>query len=208
MLSDDIKRLGSRIASDLDQRQASPADKWMSHYIAEQMKLSETARTKKERQAAADRCAELIPRLWDKRIDIASYHLRSRISDLLRPSADHSKWSRGLASLLSDGFSRKRRPPRKWDERVGLLWELCRVEEMLILMLSLAIAVKQEDDEEVAEEVGKRVMDNETVFSFCLDGLRELFPTEAKLKVSNSQQVKRFSQEALRRIHALRSELL
>lgn len=68
MTVEEVLGLGKKIASELNlDSTCKTTEKWMAHYLAEQISLAEHTEDPEAKAAAETRCVELILRLWEKR---------------------------------------------------------------------------------------------------------------------------------------------
>jgi hypothetical protein len=207
MLADDLEQKGRQIISELGLEHGASTQKWMAHYIAELMHRSEHADTDEERSQAAFRCAEIIARLWDSRLNRARSNILSQLYSGYRAAYEKWEFADTVKEILRSP-TEQTYPSELWEK--SLVLGLLLVPERYLLWLITYVELHNQEhgpQESIDEDVMDLYTDEERC-SVVLRHLQDMFADAKDLDVRNTEQVEQFVGTGLRSIHIVRDLLL
>lgn len=206
MLSQELKERGRQLVAELNLQHRDTTQKWMAHYIAELMHRAEDADSAEGRLQAADRCADIIMRLWEHRAEDARRYVRSQVYSSFE--AVYEK--RELADILRAALEAptEQAHPRNWSARALILWHLLDVERDLLRLLSIADTIAHMEKGEAVDEAVTEFIEREEQLSIIRRHLDDVFPGTVDLDIRNRRSVVRRVKLALQSIQAVREQLI
>lgn len=206
MLSQELEERGQQLVSELDLQNKDITQKWMAHYIAELMHRAERTDSAEERLQAADRCADIIMHLWERRAEDARRYVRSQVYSSFEALYE----KRELADILGAALEAptEQAYPRSWSARALILWHLLNVERDLLRLLIIADAIAHMEKGEAVDEAVTEFIEREERLSTIRRHLDDVFSGTLDLDVRDRRSVVRRVKLALQSIQAVREQLI
>lgn len=206
MLTDELKDRGHQLVQELDLEPHDSTEKWMAHYIVELMERAQNASSTEERSQAADRCAQIIMRLWERRAEKTVQYVRSRVYSSFEAIYERKELADTLQVILE--APTEQTYPRDWETRSILLWHLTDVERDLLRLLIIANTIDAMDDDGAVDDAIKEFIEEEERTSTIRRHLEDVFPGMRGLDLRNRRSVVRRVRSAFQSIHTARERLI
>jgi hypothetical protein len=206
-MNNDLIEKGKRIIEQLGGERADVLKKWMAHYVAELMEKANST-DEAESQAAADKCASVILKLWDLMIQEQVQELKNRSWNWLN-QADEEKEERyeKLRKALANPESVKdAAEPVDVDDGLTLQ-SLNEVEDWLLELL-IKSEVLNEPDTDILDETAIIFAQSEIGTQDVTERVAKVFPDLADLCLTDKDETSAKITEALRSIYLLRHAIL
>lgn len=206
-MNKDLVEKGSKIVEQLSVEDHDILKQWMAHYVAE---LMEAAKTDDQGKAelAADRCAELILKLWELKATEELVQTSRRIGSLLGQAMGDKEEFEQHCDELRDALVQPEAATMCMSARTGItLWHLSDLEHSLISLLFVSESLSDSDTERLSE--GRRqIVQRETETHEIRQRVARVFPALEKLSLTDQVAVREQVTRALRSVAQLRHRLM
>lgn len=163
-----ILNLGRKLVRELElENTCETLSKWMAHYLAEQMAEVESAKSRHQRDAAQNKCCELILKIWDKRSSLPGSakpfgHIEEALKSLIAMQAEQNEFAR----IFNSQVSSKKNAWLEFAEKTNdIEWRLMRISFLTGLLENNFGAEKQWVDDH-----SEALSDDEKNLITALDG--------------------------------------
>jgi hypothetical protein len=190
---------GKALVAEFSEDRPNTLQKWMANYIVELMAAAESAATEQVAQAASDRCADLITKLWQIQTDEQATQLQHRLWNVQRLPSDDFDFA-----LLNDALRNPPQPKRLSHESlIAIFRNVKKAESWLLQLLSIANELNEDIENETVQQYLEREKAPELV-----NKLTQIFAELEGIDITNKEDVHTRVVTALRRLHLLHTSLL
>jgi len=203
-VKENLAKKGRQIVEELGAEDQRLLKKWMAHYVAELMQRSESGNDE-EAQSAADRCAELIVKLWEMKLKEQELRLGWKLHHWLGRTDEEGE---GYYERLKHALACPEKVKTTEPANVGVtLWSLSELEKSVIEFLWVSEALNAPDSE-VLDEALQRLAQSDSMTQMIRQQVAEFFPAFADLSLSDRDGVLEQVTTALRTVDQVRHVLL
>lgn len=203
MLDEKLKIRGTAIVRELEMGVEQTTEKWMAHYLAELIELTEMAETSELREQAAKQSAEIILTLWEQKKNQVRHEYYSALNRVFNEVYEKRSFAETLKSVLDD--TDQLDAIKEFADQIGILFCLDFYETDLLRLCLIVDIISKMKKDEMIEEV---VEEFEDMFISTRNHLQDIWPNMAQFSLMSVTQLQSFTTSKLRDFHQLRSRLL
>lgn len=207
---------GQQLIEELSSDRQDILSRWMAHYVAELMEKAEPGDLDEtETRAALTRCADLILRLWEIKVQEEINRAKNRFNYWF------TRASGARYSPLIDDDEDKRHyenlrralaAPESIRDELGaeagvIFWSLSDVERWIIELLWISEALNT-PEADVSHDAVQRLLKDELEAGAIRSRVARVFPAFADLSLEDLAVTRKQITEALKSIHQLRTAFL
>ena len=190
---------GHALIAEFSGDRANTLQKWMANYIVELMAAAESAGNERLAQDIKDRCAHMIMKLWQLKVNEDATQLQQTLWNMQRLPSDDFDYD-----LLNNAL---KNPPRakelNSESVVAIFRHVEEAEHWLLRLLNIVGQPKEDTEDEVIRQYLDRAYAPDLV-----KNLAKIFTELDGLDIVNKDEVKTRVIEALSQLHELRTVLL
>lgn len=190
---------GQSLIAEFSEDNPTTLQKWMAHHLAELVRMIDSAENDKIAQAASERCADLIMKLWQIETDKKATELQQRLWNVRRLSPDSfdHKLMKNALQNLPEG---EELAPEDWSE---IYTQVGSAESWLIHLLAISNGATDDVEDSVIEQYLERENAHE-----LMTKMAQVFPHLENVDLKDKTDVYDKVVQAMRHLYQLRSRLL
>lgn len=190
---------GQSLIAEFSEDNPTTLQKWMAYHLAELMGMADSAGSDEITQAASERCANLIMKLWQIETDKKATELQQRLWNVRRLPSDNFDYEL-LKNALNELPEAEDLTPEDWSK---IYTYVESAESWLIHLLTIANGAAKDVEDSAVEKYLERENSHELIAK-----LVQIFPHLESADLKDKTDIYDKVVEAMRHLYQLRSRLL